>query len=361
MRLEISLFRFDYKSDYLPYYTKHFIKVDKQKNLLDILNTINEKEPFSYEKNECSEIVVNKQFLDCSISCEELVKNFGKDLIIEPISIRRSCSDFIINDDDFKSKLELFTPYLTEDNKQKYLDYKKYFYASNTLGFEKDYIGDAALLFAYDLIKEDKSVEKEILKIIEEHMVGAQYHTSLENRVYNLDSQITEKINAIRELLKITKDEKDQNFAKNRINFPDLKDSCEIKHDFKDFNIAYYSSNRCEKTIEFLDKLKAFKINLKHKKDDLAKQTFHSNSQFTLRVASEILLEAFDGSADFVLVDNENDFYIFDNYQKEMENLCGREIKIPIIHISELQLLASEEYKEARKLLEAHKNNPEII
>ena len=41
MKLEISLFKFDKNSDYLPYYTKHFLKIENEKNLLDILKTIN--------------------------------------------------------------------------------------------------------------------------------------------------------------------------------------------------------------------------------------------------------------------------------------------------------------------------------
>ena len=28
MKLEISLFKFDKNSDYLPYYTKHFLKIE---------------------------------------------------------------------------------------------------------------------------------------------------------------------------------------------------------------------------------------------------------------------------------------------------------------------------------------------
>ena len=41
MKLEISLFKFDKNSDYLPYYTKHFLKIENEINILDILNTIN--------------------------------------------------------------------------------------------------------------------------------------------------------------------------------------------------------------------------------------------------------------------------------------------------------------------------------
>ena len=361
MKLEISLFRFDYKSDYLPYYTKHFIKVEEEKILLDILNTLNKNEPFSYEAKEEANIVVNGQFLDCSISCQELVENFGKDLIIEPISIRRSCNDFIINEDDFTSKLELFEELLSNEDREKYASYKKYFYASHTLAFEKEYIGDAALLLADDLIQKDGSNKKAVLKILKDHETGAQFHTSLENRVYNLDSEITKKIENIRELLTLVKDADSQNLAKTKINFPKEKESCEIKHDFKDFNIAYYAQQPCEDTLKFIDSLAAYKVTQKHGNDDLAKKTFHINSEFTFKLASKVILEAFDQSADFLVVDNANDFYIFDNYQDEMSKVSGREVKLPVLHFSELQLLACGDHEEAKKLLASHKNNPELI
>lgn len=359
MKLEISLFRFDYKSDYLPYYTKHFLTMDKSENLLDVLNKINEKENFSYEKNKEFELVINGLFLNCSITCAELVKNFGNDLIIEPISIRRTHTDFLINEDDFNEKFNLFKEFTDQKDLEKYNSYKRYFYASNTLGFEKDYIGDAALLLADDLIQKDKENKTKILEIIKEYDIGAQYYTSLENRVYNLDPQITEKIQNIRELLKLTK--KEPNIKINKIDFPELEKEYEIKHSFSDFKIAYYSQKPCENSLEILNKLDADILNLKSLRNDLAKNTFHINEKFSYKLSSKVLLEAFDNSADFVLVDNENDFNLLDGYQKNIEKGCGREINIPILHKSELQLLASGKHIEAKKLFENHKINPEII
>ena len=63
MKLEISLFKFDKNSDYLPFYTKHFLKITNEITLLDILNTINNENPFGYENDENFNLVVNSIYL----------------------------------------------------------------------------------------------------------------------------------------------------------------------------------------------------------------------------------------------------------------------------------------------------------
>ena len=68
MKLEISLFRFDYKSDYLPYYTKNFVKVKNEKTLLDILNNINLEHPFGFENSVDFYLCINGIYTKASRS-----------------------------------------------------------------------------------------------------------------------------------------------------------------------------------------------------------------------------------------------------------------------------------------------------
>lgn len=98
MKLEISLFRFDKDSDYLPYYTKHF-NSKRWKNLLDILKRIHENEEFSFLDSRFI-FMVNKKFY--CFNCirryhKNIWKRFDKQ---EPIS-KRAYKDFLINEDDF--------------------------------------------------------------------------------------------------------------------------------------------------------------------------------------------------------------------------------------------------------------------
>ena len=365
MKLEISLFKFDCKSDYLPYYTKHFLKINDEKTLLDILNTINNDAKLGYENNDNFDLVVNGVYVKAALSINDLVKNFGKDITIEPISIRRANDDLIIDDNDFIEKIELLKDFTTQEDISTYKTLKKYFYASNTLNYKSNYIGDAIIITAFDLIQNDKSKEKEILNIINEYEIGAQYHTSLKNRILNLDENIENKIINIQDKLNFRASCDKQNFRVNNtliIDFEEFEESQEdIKHNFKDFNIAYYPSLNTEKTSELINKLNANILNLDTTKLDLAKNTFKVNPEITFQIATTIMLDAFDNNADFLLVDNTNDFYIFDYNRKALEKCSGREIILPVIHVNELQKLAMGKHLEVKKTLDLHQVNPEII
>lgn len=368
MKLEISLFKFDKNSDYLPYYTKHFLKVENEKNLLDILKTINKTAKLGFQDSENFDLVVNGVYVKASISLNELLRNFGNELMIEPISIRRADNDLLIDDNDFIDKMKILKHFINDDEKATYARLKPYYYASNTLNYKSDYIGDAILILAHDLILKNPSAKQYILQALSEYEIGAQYHTSLEKRIYNFDYSIEEKIQDIQKKLDFYEDLEKQNFRLNKTLIIDFgkfeenaQENTEIKHDFKDFNIAYYASKDHEKTTNLLNKLNANLLNLDTMKLDLAKNTFNKNPHITYCVASTILLDAFDNNADFLLVDNIEDFYIFDYNRKQVEKISGREIILPVIHVNELQKLAFGKHDEARKTLDKHQLNPEII
>ncbi len=364
MKLEISLFKFDCKSDYLPYYTKHFLKINDEKTLLDILNNINNDAKLGYENNDNFDLVVNGVYVKAALSINDLVKNFGKDITIEPISIRRANDDLIIDDNDFIEKIELLKDFTTQEDISKYKTLKSYFYASNTLNYKSDYIGDALIITAFDLIQNDKSKEKEILEIINEYEIGAQYHTSLRNRILDFNEELEKKVTNIQDKLQFRASCDKQNFRVNNtliIDFGKFKNQEEIKHDFKDFNIVYYPSLNIKQSESLLEKLDANILNLDTTKLDLAKNTFSSNPELTFQIATTIILDAFDNNADFLLVDNTNDFYIFDYNRKALEKCSGREIILPVIHVNELEKLAMGEHTEVKKTLDLHQVNPEII
>lgn len=365
MKLEVSLFRFDYKSDYLPYYTKSYIKVKNEKTLLDILNNINNENPFGYEKSENFCIAVNGIYTNVAISIKELVEKFGNDLTIEPLSIRRSHTDLLINDADFQERLKVLSQFIEDEDIKKYQEYKIYFYASNTINFEYDYIGDALLLLASDLIEKDKTNEKEILEALNDYDCGAEFHTSLENRILNIDSTIEEKINSIKTKLNLSKNINEQNFyleKKNNLDFGIFNEPEEIKHDFTDFNIAYYKGlEEDTQTLNLLSKLNAKIINTQAMSSDLALDTFHINSDFTMKLASTVMLDAFDNSADLLLVDDDNIFNLFDSNRSQLKAICGREVIIPVIHKNELAKLVFGQHEEVKQTLQKHIIDPELV
>jgi hypothetical protein len=364
MKLEISLFRFDKNSDYLPYYTKHFLKIENEKNLLDILRRINSEQQFGYEDNENFDLVVNGIYVKASITLEELVENFSKEIKIEPINIRRAYSDLLINDRDFKEKIEILSQFVDEEDREEYLTYKPYYYASTTLNYYYDYVGDALLLTLDSITAKHPEKKGEILDSLEKEHIGPSYYTSSKNKIYDFNKAHEKTISDIQKRIGIYEDIEKQNFRINNtliIDFADFKDEYTIKHDLNDFAYSYYSSQGDEKYNDFLNTIKAKNIAIDTSKLQFAKNTFNINQEITYQIATTILLDAFDSGSDFLLVDNEIDFYIFDYNRKELERIAGRDVILPVIHINELQKLALGEHEEVSQTLSKHKINPEII
>ncbi len=366
MKLEISLFRFDKDSDYLPYYTKHFLDVDKNTTMLDLLNTLNNKEEFKYIKDENFDIVVNNLYAKASNTIGEFLKENETDLRIEPISIARASYDLIIDEKDFKDKISLLDEFLDDNLKEEYEELKPYYYASDSLKFNRDYIGDAVLILASKLMdNSNDDIKNKILKTLSSLEIGASYYSSSKRKFLNFNDDYEKRIKLIQNALNCYKEVENQNFrVKNTliIDFKDFDNDIEIKHDFKDFNYVYYSSNEKNNLyIDFLNRLNGKLLKIEADNVDLAKNSFHVNPKLTYYLASKIILDAFDNSADFLVVDNQEDFYIFDYNRKLLEKQCGREIALPVLHINEVQKLASGQHEEVKKTLDKHVVNPEII
>ena len=59
-----------------------------EKNILDILKTINKTAKFGFKDCENFDLVINGVYVK-KLNLEEILESFGKELTIEPISIRR--------------------------------------------------------------------------------------------------------------------------------------------------------------------------------------------------------------------------------------------------------------------------------
>lgn len=364
MKLEISLYKFDAKSDYLPYYTKHYIKTKNEKNLLDILETIHKESPFGFEKNKNFGVVVNGLYTTLDLTLEQIKQDFGSDLQIEPLSTARAFKDLLINDDVFYEKLSLLEELISEEDKKIYESYKLYYYASNTLSFNKNYIGDALILLAAQLLEKGANSQK-IEALLLDEQTGLHFHTNLSNKIYNIDSEIEKSIQQLQTKLNITKTQEEQNFKSNNTKAIALTQdfvNATVQHTFKDFNIAYYKGLKgCEKTQTLIENLEAKQIQLPSLNNDLAMNTFHVNPFLTYNLAAQMMLDAFDNNADFVVVDNMQTFYLLDSHRKELEKVSGREVLLPVLHSNELNLLACGLHNEVKKTLTQHAVNPKII
>lgn len=364
MKLEISLFKFDAQSDYLPYYTKHFVKIKEERTLLDVLKTIHKDEAFGFNPHIDFGVVLNGLYTTLDIELETIKKEFGVELQIEPVNIKRVYKDLLINEDDFNEKFKLLEAFTTQADKALYDSYKLYYYASNTLNVNEEYIGDAIILLAYDLTQKQPENKMAILEVLNSKENGIAFHTSLKNRVFNLPEEIENNIVALQKELNVVSEASAQLLKKGSKNI-DFDKPCGtsiIKHTFKEFNIAYYTGNKgCEKTHNILHALDANYLQLQSMNNDVAKEVLHLNEDFTYKLAAEVILDAFDNGADFMVVDNENDFYLFDGKRNELQRVSGREVNLPVIHSNELSKLVCGLHDEAQKTLAQHSINPQLI
>ncbi len=342
--LHVELFKFDSKVDYLPYYKKYTIEYSDNETILNLLNKINAIEKFSYQASSDFYLKINNLYLSANELIKDVVTNTSSNFIIEPISIFRAIDDLLIDKKDFLDKILAFNDYLSPIEIDEYA--KKYemdYYASNTYNINRDYVGDHSLLIAYDIIENNPDLKEEILSMISREEDGAFYHTSLENRIFNYDVSKEQKINSLLNLIpKISRSKINEDSTTKEYN-------AVVTQNFSGFNIASFEGTCKNSSTALINESKANYVDLSLKNEDLAPYSKLVNRDFSLNIAGDILLQAKDENADFIVVRGSSDIALFDGEQKRIEKVVGREINLPVV--------SKEQFS---KLIQGEKNISEL-
>jgi len=335
-KLDIKLFRFNHKTDYLPYYKSFKVTCNNTDTVLSLLEKLNQLESFGFDGVESCGVKINNLFTNIDVTIEELTTRFStNELTIEPVSIYRAIKDLTLSNKDFADKIIPFRKYLTDEQIKNYahtlqMDY----YASNTLNFNKDYIGDHALIIASDIINANPDLEAEILELISHKETGIWFHTSVAKRMFTLDTEKQDKISNL--LLKVTNAQiQQESFV--------LPQTVKVDQDFIGFNIAAYDMDDTCSLQNIVEQSKASFIKTESQNDDLAFHSTDADENFSYKIAGKVLLDAVDNNADFILVNNKKNFTLLDNNQKQIEKAVGRDINLPIVTTEQFSnLLAGE-------------------
>ncbi|MDR0580484.1 MAG: DUF5644 domain-containing protein [Campylobacteraceae bacterium] len=210
--LNISAFRFNAKTDFLPYYKNYKIKIDKDAKLSDVLNSIKDQDnSFSFSNNRFLAIKVNRIATYTRTPIKTIIDKFKTtDIKIEPISEFRAINDFEIDTADFDKKIEILRPFIKEKiDEECYHELISYYYISPSLEFEREYFGDSILLFAVYLIKKYPQNRDAILKIIADENYGIWLYTSYGNLIMTYQNAVNIEDNVAelkREILKYVPD-----------------------------------------------------------------------------------------------------------------------------------------------------------
>lgn len=196
----LNIFRFNAKSDYLPYYKKYNISIDNNLSLRDLLTCIKDEDIFfDFLDNENSCIFLNSHALNISTNLKEINEYFGNNLTLEPLSKHRATKDLIINSDDFKNALTPLQNIIKDDLSKEYEKLIKYFYASPALEYDKEYLGTSLYLLSNELIKKYPEQKEQILKLIADEKHGIWYHSPLCHKIYPNNSKIEDIVISLKQ------------------------------------------------------------------------------------------------------------------------------------------------------------------
>lgn len=354
--LFVELFRFNAQTDYLPYYQKHTLEYSKNDTVNDLLNKMNETEAFGYNEN-CN-LKVNDLYINASEKVTDIIARCGNEIQINPISEFRAKKDLQIDRSDFIDKLSLIEDYISAEQNIAYRKSTELaYYASNTLNYNRDYIGDHVLIIAADLIEKCFELKNEILNKLINVDNGLWYHTSLENRMLSdkEEKKIQKVIYLASEYIKPR-----SKVAKRVASFCDKKSiydfetstavsASSVSQSFDGFNIAAYHGVQQSSLKALIEVSDASYVDIVSNKEDLASHSVLTDENFSYKIAGDILMQAKDNNADFVLVKNEATRAFFDKNQGKMERIIGRDLGISVISQGQfVQLLEGE--KDSSKL-----------
>ncbi|OHE09463.1 MAG: hypothetical protein A2513_04890 [Sulfurimonas sp. RIFOXYD12_FULL_33_39] len=349
-RVNVELFRFDSKVDYLPYYKKYSMEYKPKDTVLSLLNRINSIEKFAYKADLDFNLKINNLYVNTDALIADVVNKTSNELKIEPVSVYRAVNDLIIDKKDYLEKILFFKEYITPIEMDEYAkSYELDYYASNTYNIDRSYIGDHSLLIAADIIEHHPKLKEIILDKISSKENGIWYHTSLENRVLNYDMTKEYKIKSLFAMLpKVT-------YSGITANGTKKIEDVEIFQFFDGFNIAEFEGINKNSYADTIKKSRANYVQLSLAKEDLAPYSTLVNSDFSLKIAGEILLEAKDENADFLVVRGKSDLLLFDGEQKKIQKVVNREINLPVITQEQFKMVLLGEKNVAKLGFDKHK------
>jgi succinate dehydrogenase/fumarate reductase-like Fe-S protein len=194
-KLVLEVFRFDCKTDYLPYYKKVVVKIDGEKTVADLLAIIKDDEKvFEYPTGENAAIKINGKSLFTTQKIEDIKEFFGKELQLDPLNARRAQKDLCINEDDFNERFDVLDAFVDASDRKVYKSYIKEHYSSPILNMEEDFIGDGLFAFAYDMVQKYPQRKEKILEAISKKDSGVWLHVNISNKLYPQDTSLEGKI-----------------------------------------------------------------------------------------------------------------------------------------------------------------------
>jgi hypothetical protein len=322
MRLNLKVFLFNAKTDYLPYYKNYTLDVEPNEPISTILPKIKEQaREFAYPKSRVY-FRVNSLVVDGNKSIKDIVDRFGNELTIEPISKYRAINSLIIDDSDFEESFNLLSEFCDSEDREFYEELYAHHYASESFNYNKNYIGDAVVILAEHLITKREDLTNDILAKITDD--GGLWDGEYENNMFD-ELDYTSIFDRLKKVA--------TNPPKNRV--------CKLftrgykEHEIAgEFGLGVYGSSEFKKSIE----AKGFVVTnfaMQNKKCGLLMA--NTNEKMALLKAGRLLADAYDSGANILVVEDSKILNFFKSNIGKIERVLNRDIKIALFSIKELE------------------------
>ncbi|PAF50807.1 DUF5644 domain-containing protein [Helicobacter sp. 13S00477-4] len=197
-KVELSVFRFDAQKDYNPCYEKCVIEYFDDDMLSGVLQSLPLKD-FEYHRNIALKINNIAVFDDIKII--DLVKEFGQEWVLEPLSIRYAFKDLLIDREAVLGFYHRFLEsgdFLSSDEKTELTK----FININFISPQKnpEYYGDGFFLYIKWLLKRHPQQAKRLLESIGDVKNGVMNFVSVADFVYPKSRQIDKEIFEIQKM-----------------------------------------------------------------------------------------------------------------------------------------------------------------
>ncbi len=332
-KLTIKAFFFNAKTDYLPYYKNFTVSMEADATAKDLLAQIQEQnENFSYPKQRLV-FKINGLVVEAKETIGAIVERLGFELQIDPVNSYRSTNGLKINDTDFMQSFELVAPYASEADLKEYKSMYALHYASESANFDRDYIGDAVLILAHKMIKENPENEDAILEAITSAHSGLM-DCEYENNLFNAQDH-TSTIDALK---KLANPEDGPSLCSMLIKSITGKEKIEKEvvaptrkvvtiDNLKEKTVAHYAGLSSHGAMHTLMKdmdIREVHFSRANKLSGL--EVVEDNKDLAFKKAGATLLEAFDAGAEVVVVEDLDTLDMFTNNICAIESTIGRKM-----------------------------------
>jgi len=335
LNIDIKAFFFNAMTDYLPYYKNFSFTVQKETTLKEVLARIKEQNSdFSYPEKDLI-FRVNELMVTGEENLADVIEILGTELTIDPALKYRSDNGLVLNNHDFMHQFRsVFQRHLeTKEDLEYYISLYPLHYASETLQYNREYIGDAILLTAHKMIENGSEFKDEIIQAINDEFDGIRC-CEYENNIFKGEDHRS-KIDELKAML----DLKEKKSFADSISALTLRKHEHELETLEGHNVALYIGNTRANNLA---------INIKEEVDNsaanyvqfemstkLAGQTImNSHSELAHLKAGTMLLNALDSGADTLVFENDTDLTLFRDAIGKCEKVVGREIELKLISLN---------------------------